>query len=118
MMNYLVKGRTEEIMNINVGEKLVKDKENSLLAKEVKEVIEQIFEERKYVYELAPQDPKINIESSKERCEDPRCNHIHEFVKITAHLILREELLRICQHTKKNSLPLVFKDDTFYIVLS
>ncbi len=88
------------------------------LVREVIKAIEKIFEDNKNIYRLAPQDPKINIEFKKEICEDPMCNHIHDLVKITAHLILRDELLKICQHTKTNNLPLMFKDDAFYIILS
>ena len=81
------------------------------------EKIKRICERRKEIYNNAPSDSNVKIELTTERCESPYCPLDHTFIKITADYMLGEELLNICRYVKRNKIPLLYRNHSFYIVL-
>ena len=94
------------------------DPKLSLDPDKILEKIKQICERRKELYEDAPLNSNIKVELTTERCESPYCPLDHTFIKITTDYILGEELLNICRYTKRNKIPLLYRNNSFYIVLS
>ena len=80
--------------------------------------IRQICEHRKEIYDNAPLNSNIKIELTIERCENLYCQSDHIFIKITADYIFGEELLNICRYVKRNKIPFLYRNNSFYIVLS
>ena len=78
----------------------------------------QICECRKEVYDNAPVNSNIKIELITERCESPYCQFDHILIKITANYILGEELLNICKYVKRNKIPFLYRNNSFYIMLN
>ena len=80
------------------------------------EKIKQICESRKEFYDNAPLNSNIKIELTTERCENLYCQFDHTFIKITADYIFGEELLSICRYAKRNKIPFLYRNNSFYIV--
>lgn len=87
-------------------------------AKRITKDINKIIEKRKYVYDIAPFESNIKMNTIKERCEHEGCFLDHIVIKITADYILGEELLNIFRYLKRNNIPVHYRNNTFCIILS
>jgi hypothetical protein len=94
------------------------DPKLSLDPEKILEKIKQICERRKEIYDNAPITSNIKIELITERCESPHCPFDHTFIKITADYMMGNELLNICRYVKRNKIPLLYRNNSFYIILN